>query len=228
MFAFHHLDQVSGYEIKCKYLMGKRENKTIKNIFFLNQVRPSKWCLKILVMIRLGPTGTHFNKSNHIPNYWQWAFLLKWALDFSLPFQNLIPNPEETSRQPFYFIVDVLHVTQRYASFSFFPRWKRCLWKAEFQSFISTYCDVVCAHVCVRACMHVVPKLDSKAFFNLVSFMKDGGHIAPQGACVKCSCCQHKWGHSRGQRYFVPLGIERLRLILWTWVSARLSYAHTH
>ena len=68
-----------------------------------------------------------------------------------------------------------------------------------------------------------------KSFYSLDSSLKDSGHIRPGGARVKCSCCQHDCGHSRGQQHrTLRLKSGSLHLIPRAGVSVLFSLTYTH
>ncbi len=79
---------------------------------------------------------------------------------------------------------------------------------------------------CTLLCCFSAQAATYKSSYSLVSSLKDSGHIRPEGACVKCSCCQHDCGHSRGQWHSDPLAKERVPPFNTT--NRGLSFTLTH
>lgn len=114
----------------------------------------------------------------------------------------------------------VLHATHGHSPvFSAFARvsyllrqrWVNQLrWKSVCERLVPPVCVFVSEWYTTLWCCFSTQLALYKSFYSLASSLKDSGHIRPRGACVKCSCCQHDCGHSRGQRYPDPLAKERV------------------
>lgn len=148
--------------------------------------------------------------------------------------RNPTETPEQTWRQGRFhrgslWHTDILSPSSVFPLVSYLLRQRRVnqlRWKSVCERQVRVF---VCEWYATLQCCFSARAALYKSFYSLVSSLKDSGHMRPGGARVKCSCCQHGCGHSRGQRHrTLQQKNGSLHLIPRTEVSMSFSLTYTH